>query len=135
MSQTQAVGPGPSFLSGISSMATSSDGMTAALLGSDNTIRLVDLVSNAVLSTVHGLLRSHSMAADQRLRCLLLHGGEAGGRLQWWDPWTDCVKYAAQNETSSFLLKLKAEAEESKPKGGIPSESSAAGGAGETDKQ
>ena len=69
------------------------DGTRAALLGSDNSVRLVDLRAmgspNALKLTVHGLLQATRMAPDRRLRAMVLHGGGAGGRLQWWSPGED----------------------------------------------
>ena len=39
--------------------------------------------------TVHGLLQASRIVPDRRLGCVVLHGGGAGGRLQWWAPQHD----------------------------------------------
>ena len=70
-------------------MARSSDGARVALLGQDNAIRLVDVAANAVALTVQGLRRAAHMAPDARLRAMVLHGGGAAGKLQWWAPLAD----------------------------------------------
>ena len=70
----------------ISALAAAPDGSGVALLSQDNAVRLVDVAARRVRRTVHGLLPAARLAADARLRCLLVYGGAAGGRVQWWAP-------------------------------------------------
>ena len=79
----------PRLGSPVGVLAVSPDGGSAALLGDDNATRLVDLVSNSLRFTLHGPLSASRIVPDPRLRCMVLHGGGAGGRLQWWAPQHD----------------------------------------------
>lgn len=67
-------------------LSTSPDGQSAALGGDDNAIRLIDLVGNSLRFTLHAPLSAARLTPDPRLRCVVLLGGGAGGRLQWWSP-------------------------------------------------
>ena len=84
---------GPSILSTggapLTQLACSPTGTSAAVLGLDNAVRLIDLAANQVRRTVHGLLQAARVTADRRLGCVVVHGGGAGGRLQWWAPQQD----------------------------------------------
>ena len=76
----------PRLAAPISAVAAAPDGGSVALLSHDNAVRLVDVAARRVRRTVHGLLLAARLAADGRLRCLLVYGGAAGGRVQWWAP-------------------------------------------------
>ena len=76
----------PRLAAPISAVAAAPDGGSVALLSHDNAVRLVDVAARRVRRTVHGLLPAARLAADGRLRCLLVYGGAAGGRVQWWAP-------------------------------------------------
>ncbi|KAL1528976.1 hypothetical protein AB1Y20_010297 [Prymnesium parvum] len=90
----------------ISVVAPSADGASAALLGDDNAIRLVDLAANSLRFTLHGPLCARRIVPDARLRCMVLHGGGAGGRLQWWAPQHDrqllALEVAPRNVSGSL---------------------------------
>jgi hypothetical protein len=79
----------PRLKAPILGMARSSDGSKLALLGLDNAIRLIDIAANRVLLTVQGLRRAARMAPDARLGAMVMHGGGAAGKLQWWSPLAD----------------------------------------------
>ena len=90
----------------LTALATTADGTGAAVLGADNTVRLIDLARNEVRLHVHGLLLASRMAADARTRSVVLHGGGAGGRLQWWAPQydkqIDSLEVAPRNVSGSL---------------------------------
>ena len=70
-------------------LTSNASGTAAAIVGADNAVRLIDLQSQRVRLTLHGLLPATQLVVDRRLRCLVVHGGGAGGRLQWWAPQLD----------------------------------------------
>ena len=57
---------------------------------------------------MHGLLRASHMLADPRQRCMVLHGGGAAGRLQWWTPSADRQLSALEVVTRNVSASLPA---------------------------